>query len=131
MAASSAGTHEPYENLSPQTLDIHRALVSLMEELEAIDWYRQRVEVCGDEQLKAILEHNMNEEIEHASMVLEWLRRLVPKLNESLKTYLFTHGDITKLEKASTGGEGQEQESRTKCRSRPRVTIGALKGRHV
>ncbi|WP_447983183.1 encapsulin-associated ferritin-like protein [Nitrospira sp. Nam74] len=131
MAASSAGTHEPYENLSPQTLDIHRALVSLMEELEAIDWYRQRVEVCGDEQLKAILEHNMNEEIEHASMVLEWLRRLVPKMNGSLKTYLFTHGDITKLEKAATGGEGPEQESGTKCRPRPRVTIGALKGRHV
>jgi hypothetical protein len=102
-----------------------------MEELEAIDWYRQRVEVCGDEQLKAILEHNMNEEIEHASMVLEWLRRLVPKMNESLKAYLFTHGDITKLEKAATGGEAQEQESRTKCRPRSRVTIGALKGRHV
>ena len=131
MAASSAGTHEPYENLSPQTLDIHRALVSLMEELEAIDWYRQRVEVCGDEQLKAILEHNMNEEIEHASMVLEWLRRLVSKMNESLKTYLFTQGDITKLEKASTGREAPEQQSRTSCRPRPRVTIGELKARHV
>lgn len=131
MAASSAGTHEPYDKLSPQTLDIHRALASLMEELEAIDWYRQRIEVCGDEQLKKILEHNMNEEIEHASMVLEWLRRLMPKMNESLKTYLFTHGDITQLEEAATGGEAQEQESPTKCRLRPRVTIGALKGRHV
>ena len=126
--ATSSGTHEPYDKLSPQTLDIHRALTSLMEELEAIDWYRQRIEVCGDEQLKKILEHNMNEEIEHASMVLEWLRRLLPKIDESLKTYLFTHGEITQLEKAATGGEAQEQESRPTCRPRPRVTIGDLKG---
>ncbi|MDF2457831.1 MAG: ferritin [Nitrospira sp.] len=129
MAASSAGTHEPYEKLSPEALDIHRALASLMEELEAIDWYRQRIEACGDEQLKAILEHNMNEEIEHASMVLEWLRRLVPKMNESLKTYLFTQGDITKLEEAASGREAQGQEYGKNCRPRPRVTIGDLKGR--
>ena len=129
--ATSSGTHEPYDKLSPQTLDTHRALTSLMEELEAIDWYRQRIEVCGDEQLKKILEHNMNEEIEHASMVLEWLRRLLPKIDESLKTYLFTHGEITQLEKAATGGEAQEQESRTTCRPRPRVTIGDLKGKQT
>jgi hypothetical protein len=102
-----------------------------MEELEAIDWYRQRIEVCGDEQLKAILEHNMNEEIEHASMVLEWLRRLVPKINESLKTYLFTEGEITKLEEAGSGRTTQGQEPATDCRPRPRVTIGDLKGRQA
>ena len=131
MAPSSAGTHEPYDKLSPKTLDIHRALASLMEELEAIDWYRQRIEACGDEQLKAILEHNMNEEIEHASMVLEWLRRLVPKMNESLKTYLFTEGEIAKLEEAAIGREAQGQKDRTNCRPRPRVTIGDLKGRQA
>jgi ferritin-like protein len=131
MAASSAGTHEPYEKLSPETLDIHRALVSLMEELEAIDWYRQRLEACEDEQLKAILEHNMNEEIEHASMVLEWLRRLVPKMHESLKTYLFTQGEMTKLEEAATGREAQGQACRTNCRPRSRVTIGDPKGRQA
>jgi ferritin-like protein len=129
--ATSIGTHEPYDKLSPQTLDIHRALASLMEELEAIDWYRQRIEVCGDEQLKKILEHNMNEEIEHASMVLEWLRRILPKMDESLKTYLFTHGEITQLEKAANGGEAQEHTSPTTCRPRPRVTIGDLKGKHA
>src|SRR5262249_40741997 len=106
MAASSATLHEPVDKLKPETPDIHRAVVSLMEELEAIDWYRQRADACGDEQLKAILEHNMNEEIEHASMVLEWLRRHVPKIDSALKTYLFTSGDVTKLEEAVTAGEG-------------------------
>src|SRR5262249_12113281 len=93
MAASSAALHEPFAKLKPDTPDLHRAVVSLIEELEAIDWYRQRADACGDEQLRAILEHNLNEEIEHASMVLEWLRRHVPKIDAALKTYLFTAGD--------------------------------------
>ena len=127
--ASSAGTHEPYDKLSPETLDTHRALASLMEELEAIDWYRQRIDVCGDDQLKAILEHNMNEEIEHASMVLEWLRRRVPKMNESLKTYLFTQGRNHKVGRAVTAQEAQGQEGRTNCRPRgTSLGIGSLKG---
>src|SRR5712691_5182333 len=67
MAASSATLHEPVEKLKPETPNIHRALVSLMEELEAIDWYRQRADACSEDQLKAILEHNLNEEIEHAA----------------------------------------------------------------
>lgn len=126
MAASSGSTHEPYDKLSPETLDIHRALVSLMEELEAIDWYRQRIETSGDQQLKAILEHNMNEEIEHASMVLEWLRRLMPKMNESLKTYLFTEGEIAKLEEAA---ETKGQKPQANCRPRDTsLGIGSLKG---
>lgn len=126
MAASSATLHEPIDKLKPETPDIHRAVVSLMEELEAIDWYRQRADACGDEQLKAILEHNMNEEIEHASMVLEWLRRHVPKIDAALKTYLFTSGDVTKLEEAVTGGETSTEKILLR---QPRTTIGDLKGR--
>jgi len=126
MAAASATLHEAVEKLQPETPDIHRAVVSLMEELEAVDWYRQRADACGDEQLKAILEHNMNEEIEHASMVLEWLRRHVPKVDEALKTYLFTTGDVTKLEKAVTVGEAPAQKDMPRP---PRTTIGDLKGR--
>src|SRR4030095_1831071 len=127
MVASSAGFHESVDSLTPNTFNVHRALVSLMEELEAVDWYRQRAEACTDDQLKAILEHNMNEEIEHASMVLEWLRRNVPKVDEALKTYLFTSGDITKLEEAVTGGE--ETPTQKSHRNQPRTTIGDLKGR--
>ena len=126
MAASSATLHESIDKLKPETPDIHRAVVSLMEELEAIDWYRQRADACGDEQLKAILEHNMNEEIEHASMVLEWLRRHVPKIDTALKTYLFTSGDVTKLEEAVTGEEPPNEKIAPR---QPRTTIGDLKGR--
>jgi uncharacterized protein len=126
MAASSVTLHEPVDKLQPDTPDIHRAVVSLMEELEAVDWYRQRADACSDEQLRAILEHNMNEEIEHASMVLEWLRRRVPKIDSALKTYLFTSGDITKLEEAVTEGEAPAQKNVPR---QPRTTIGDLKGR--
>ena len=96
-----------------------------MEELEAIDWYRQRADACTEDQSKAILEHNLNKEIEHAAMVLEWLRRHVPKMDEALKTYLFTTGDITKREEAGTGGEAGEKANG--C-PRPRTTIGNMKG---
>ena len=126
MGASSVTLHEPVDKLQPDTPDIHRAIVSLMEELEAVDWYRQRADACSDEQLKAILEHNMNEEIEHASMVLEWLRRRIPKINEALKIYLFTSGDVTKLEEAVTGGETPTQNNGPR---QSRTTIGDLKGR--
>jgi hypothetical protein len=117
--------HEPLEQLKPETPNIHRAIVSLMEELEAIDWYRQRADACSEDQLKAILEHNMNEEIEHAAMVLEWLRRHVPKIDAALKTYLFTTGDVTKLENAVTSGEAGENAN---GRPGPRTTIGNMKG---
>lgn len=125
MAASSPTFHEPLEQLKPETPNLHRAIVSLMEELEAIDWYRQRADACSEDQLKAILEHNLNEEIEHAAMVLEWLRRHVPKMDEALKTYLFTTGDVTKREEAVTEGEAGENTTR---RLRPRTTIGNMKG---
>ena len=87
---SSVGYHEPVEELSDQTRDMHRAIVSLMEELEAIDWYNQRADACKDTELKAILEHNRDEEKEHASMVLEWIRRKDPRFSKELKDYLFT-----------------------------------------
>ena len=92
---SSSGYHEPIEELSEGTRDMHRAIVSLMEELEAIDWYNQRTDACKDVELKAILQHNRDEEKEHASMLLEWIRRRDPKLSGELKDYLFTEKPIT------------------------------------
>lgn len=91
---SSIGYHEPIEELSAETRDMHRALVSLMEELEAVDWYNQRADACQDTELKAILEHNRDEEKEHASMVLEWIRRKDPRFSDELKDYLFTEKPI-------------------------------------
>lgn len=91
---ANEGYHEPAEELSAETKDMHRALVSLMEELEAIDWYNQRVDVCKDNELKGILEHNRDEEKEHAAMVLEWIRRKDPSFHSELKDYLFTDKPI-------------------------------------
>ncbi|HRF11466.1 MAG: hypothetical protein AW09_001481 [Candidatus Accumulibacter phosphatis] len=87
---SSIGYHEPVEELSATTRDLHRAIVSLMEELEAIDWYNQRAEACGDAELRAIIEHNRDEEKEHAAMLIEWIRRHDTRLSQELKEYLFT-----------------------------------------
>ncbi|AJP49228.1 ferritin [Rugosibacter aromaticivorans] len=91
---SSVGYHEPVEELSAETRDMHRAIVSLMEELEAVDWYNQRADACKDTELKAILEHNRDEEKEHASMVLEWIQRKDPKFSKELYEYLFTKKTI-------------------------------------
>ena len=91
---ASVGYHEPIEELSNQTRDMHRAIVSLMEELEAVDWYNQRADTCKDTELKAILEHNRDEEKEHASMILEWIRRKDPRFSKELKDYLFTEKPI-------------------------------------
>jgi len=91
---SSVGYHEPVEELSAETRDMHRAIVSLMEELEAVDWYNQRADACKDTALKAILEHNRDEEKEHAAMVLEWIRRQDPSFSGELKDYLFTEKPI-------------------------------------
>jgi len=103
---SSEGLHEPLDKLKPETIDRHRAVVSLMEELEAVDWYDQRVDAATDEELKAILAHNRDEEKEHAAMVLEWLRRHDAKLSAELKDYLFKEGSIIAAEAAATGGSG-------------------------
>ena len=91
---ANEGYHEPIEELSDETRDMHRAITSLMEELEAVDWYNQRVDACKDEELKAILAHNRDEEKEHAAMVLEWIRRRDSVLDKELKDYLFTDGKI-------------------------------------
>lgn len=87
---ANEGYHEPVEELSDETRDMHRAIISLMEELEAVDWYNQRVDACKDAELKAILAHNRDEEKEHAAMVLEWIRRRDKVMDKELKDYLFT-----------------------------------------
>ena len=91
---SSIGYHEPVEELSEETRDMHRAIVSLMEELEAVDWYNQRADAARDPALRAILEHNRDEEKEHAAMVLEWIRRRDPTFSIQLKDFLFTEKPI-------------------------------------
>jgi|GEM_PF-300166 len=95
---ASEGLHEAAEKLSPRTIDMHRAIVSMMEELEAIDWYSQRVDASTDEQLKKILAHNMNEEKEHFAMALEWVRRQDEVFDKYLRQYLFSQGEITLIE---------------------------------
>ncbi len=100
------GYHE--EGLSTFAKDLHRALVSTMEELEAVDWYNQRMDVTGDEQLRNILRHNRDEEIEHACMMLEYLRRLMPEFDEQLRTYLFTEAPIEQVEELAESGEGAD-----------------------
>lgn len=99
---SSEGYHEPHDELSRDTRDMHRAIVSLMEELEAADWYNQRVDACKDEQLKAILAHNRDEEKEHAAMVLEWIRRRDKTFDKHLRDYLFTTKDILAIEESGS-----------------------------
>lgn len=101
MAASSADLHEDVERLSESTIDRHRAIVSLMEELEAVDWYDQRVEATNDESLAELLAHNRDEEREHAAMNLEWLRRNDPVWDEHLRTYLFTDRPLLVVEEES------------------------------
>lgn len=100
---SSEGYHVPIEKLSRKTVMLHYALSSLMEELEAVDWYRQRADDTEDESLKAILLHNAGEETEHAAMVLEWIRRNDPRFDKELREYLFTTGPITEVEEKAMG----------------------------
>ena len=111
--------HEPVEVLDEKTKNITRAIMSLKEELEAIDWYNQRVQATNDPELKAIMAHNRDEEIEHACMALEWLRRNMGKWDEELKTYLFTEGSIIAVE-----------ENVSEIAKKPSgINIGDLKGR--
>lgn len=91
---ANEGYHESEQNLSQKTKDMHKAIVSLMEELEAIDWYNQRIDACQNEDLSAILAHNRDEEKEHAAMILEWIRRQDQTLDRELKDYLFTNKPI-------------------------------------
>jgi ferritin-like protein len=109
---SHEGLHEPAELLSGETRNLHRALVSLIEELEAIDWYQQRADACTDAALKAVLLHNRNEEVEHGTMTLEWLRRNDATFDKFLRRYLFKEADIIAIEEAAdqeeeeAGGDG-------------------------
>jgi ferritin-like protein len=130
--------HAPYEMLKPETRDLARAVHSLMEELEAIDWYGQRVDVTDDADLRRILEHNRDEEKEHAAMVLEWIRRRDPKFDEHLRTYLFSSGDILMLEEQASASD-RSQEATTASPpaagtpgggeddARPTLTVGSLR----
>ncbi|MBN1332678.1 MAG: ferritin [Synergistales bacterium] len=106
-----SGYHEPVEEMKQQDRDFSRALNSMKEEIEAVDWYHQRVATTTDPTLKAILEHNRNEEIEHACMILEWLRRNMMPWDDQLKTYLFTKLPITEIEGAENGQETPEEKS--------------------
>ena len=133
MASSSATLHEDEGKLNRKTIDQHRAYVSLQEELEAADWYNQRVEGATDPELAAILAHNRDEEKEHAAMVLEWLRRGDPKLDEHLRTYLFTEGSILDIEVAAEhgGGDGAGEGEASGGESAPSdssLGIGSLRG---
>ncbi len=87
---ANEGYHEPYELLSDETREMHRAIISLMEELEAVDWYNQRIDVCTDPELRRVLIHNRDEEKEHAAMTLEWIRRKDPVMDKELRDHLFT-----------------------------------------
>lgn len=100
---SSEELHVPRERLSKEALHLHYAIVSLMEELEAVDWYRQRADDCDDRALKEILLHNMREEMEHAAMVIEWIRRNSQDFDKQLREYLFTDKDIARHEEEATG----------------------------
>lgn len=125
----SENYHEPLDTLSKETRNMHRALVSLQEELEAIDWYQQRADACTDHQLQAILLHNMEEEIEHACMLIEWLRRNHSNFDEQLRTYLFTEQSIEQIEEHE-GDSEQEASSagRSNSSMKPaKRTVGSLK----
>jgi ferritin-like protein len=121
--------HEAEEHLSVPTRDMHRAIASLMEELEAVDWYQQRMDATDDGDLRAILCHNRDEEKEHAAMVLEWIRRHDPAFDKNLREYLFTEGSIVRRERAegeergatANGSHGAENGRRS-------ATVGSLRG---
>ena len=92
---ANEGYHESIDDLTDVTRDMHRAIISLMEELEAVDWYNQRVDACKDDELRKILAHNLDEEKEHAAMVLEWIRRQDASFDKELRDFLFTDKPIT------------------------------------
>jgi ferritin-like protein len=126
----SESYHEPLELLSERTRNLHRAIVSLIEELEAVDWYGQRAEAASDPELKAVLLHHRREEIEHACMNLEWLVRNDPEFAENARTYLFTQGPITEVEeasKAAAGPGGAGKGPPAPGRNGPSLGIGSLR----
>jgi ferritin-like protein len=132
--ANSVGYHEAETKLRPETQDNHRAFTSMQEELEAADWYDQRVDAATDPELKAILAHNRNEEIEHFTMLLEWVRRRDAKLSDELRNRLFTTTSIVAQEAAD---KGQPEDAGPADRpagaargSEGSLGIGSLRGGH-
>ncbi len=134
---TSENLHAPRDRLSRRTITMHQAIVSLMEELEAVDWYQQRADDCEDPHLKEILLHNMREEVEHAMMTLEWLRRNDAEFERQMRTYLFTEGPITEIEEEAEAGQTSAPEQVSEehredgggvppRRPGGRMTIGAL-----
>ena len=124
---SSEQLHEARDVLPSDVVDRHRAIVSIMEELEAVDWYDQRVAAATDAELADVLAHNRDEEKEHAAMTLEWLRRADPVLDRHLRTYLFTEGSIRSIEQESEHDDGSEPEPDTPADDGS-LGIGSLRG---
>jgi uncharacterized protein len=127
---ASEGYHEPLEHLSGDVVDRHRAISSIMEELEAVDWYDQRVSATGDASLAAVLGHNRDEEKEHAAMTIEWLRRNDPVFDEHLRTYLFKVAPITEIEdlaERSAGSAPEESGEPGEAPSDGSLGIGSLR----
>jgi ferritin-like protein len=123
VTGSSTTLHEPSEELEKETIDRHRAIVSLMEELEAVDWYDQRIDAATDDELRAILVHNRDEEKEHAAMVLEWLRRRDAALDTHLRDYLFTSKDLAAV------GDLEAEHDAARKKDDGSLGIGSLKER--
>jgi ferritin-like protein len=123
---SSENLHEQRDLLSPELVDRHRAIVSIMEELEAVDWYDQRAAVANDPELADVLAHNRDEEKEHAAMTLEWLRRNDDVLDKHLRTYLFTEGNIRGIEEVAEHGGGDADDPVP--RPGGSLGIGSLRG---
>jgi ferritin-like protein len=121
---SSESYHEPIELLSERTKNLHRAIVSLKEELEAVDWYQQRAEASTDPELSAVLIHNKNEEIEHAMMTLEWLRRNDSAFAANIATYLNAQGPITEIEES----EKKQEAAQSTGAQAGSLGIGSLRG---
>ncbi len=121
--------HEPVENLPAEVLEQYRAMTSLIEELEAVMWYQERAAATADAEVRAVLEHNRDEEMEHAMMLLEWLRRNFPGFDEQMKTYLFTTAPITEIEEEGEGADGGENpaDGGASDSSAGSLNIGSLK----
>lgn len=120
--------HEPFELLSERTRNLHRGISTLIEELEAVDWYQQRADACTDDELRSVLVHNRDEEIEHAMMSLEWIRRCFPEFDEHMRTYLMQTGPITEIEKAQKAAKATSSPQAGATRAAGgRLAIGSLR----
>jgi ferritin-like protein len=120
--------HEPLDLLSEETKDMHRAIVSLKEELDAVDWYQQRAEACRDDELRAVLVHNKNEEIEHAMMNLEWIRRHSAVFDAQIGTYLKTTGPIVAIETQQPAADAKAGSGGRESAASSSLGIGSLRG---